>query len=156
MALAIGLAAVVSGCASAEKGTSMNLDEAKARTLAVQQEIVDLVPPSGVLDNYTKATSKVLWECDGGYYWPGHTTLKLDADVDRAAVVASIASRWQAAEGWTVGEETTDAGNPALDLKNSDGTRVFVVMDEAELTLDLSSYSPCFALEGGPQYGVEY
>lgn len=149
------LSTLATGCTS--KGNpKMNLEEAKAKALAAQAEASSYVPEEYVATSTTAETSSVLFPCEGGYYWPGQTTMTLEGGLDTDSVLSSIKAAWEGKPGWTVKEDTIEGGERRLDLTDKDGTRLFVTFLDGGATFDLASFSACFEFNGEPEYGVRY
>lgn len=134
----------------------MNLEEAKAKTLTAQAEASSYVPEDFILTSTTDDVSSVLFACEGGYYWPGQTTMTLEGGLDTDSVLSSIKAAWEDKPDWTVKEDTIEGGERRLDLTDKDGTRLFVTFLDGGETFDLASFSACFEFDGEPEYGVRY
>ena len=168
-AIAAGLIVVgMTGCATpstdneGDPGMSntsgLTLEEAKAHTIEVRDEMAALYPAEDIADIRANETSKALLRCDGEdeFAWPGRTTITVAGTVDKADALAPIAAAWEGREGWTVENGTSSKGFPKLVLNHLDGTHVNIAYfyDGAELWVD--AVSPCFTLPGGLTVGGEY
>lgn len=134
----------------------MNLVEAKAKTLDAQAQVAAHVPDDQVASSRVNDTSSVLLPCDGGYYWPGHTSMSISGDLDTDELLSKVKADWETKIGWSVSEDTSVDGLRRLDLLDSDGTQLFVMFVDGGRTLDIASFSACFDFEGEPEYGVQY
>lgn len=138
--------------------SQLSLQEAKAHTIEVRDELAALYPAEDIAEIRATETSKALMPCDGEerFAWPGRTTITVAGTVDKAEALAPIAEAWEGREGWTVEHETSSKGFPKLVLNHLDGTHVNIAYfyDGAELWVD--AVSPCFTLPGGLTVGGEY
>lgn len=165
---AVALVVAVAGCTSpfgggqggsgASDTSELSLEEAKAQTIEVRDEMAALYPAEDIAEIRANETSKALMPCGGeeSFAWPGRTTITVAGTVDKAEALAPIAEAWEGREGWTVEHGTSSKGFPKLVLNHSDGTHVNIAYfyDGTELWVD--AVSPCFTLPGGLTLGGEY
>ena len=138
--------------------TQLTLDEAKSITIERRDEIAAFLPESASSDVTSTETSKALVPCGGEdlYKWPGITIAKITGEVDPAQVVEDVAAEWETREGWSVERGVTEAGLDRVTLTNEDGSMFSVGFHVKGTEFWVDSYSPCFVLPGGPEYGTEY
>lgn len=146
---AVALAATLTACQQPTEGTPMTLDEAKSDYLAAQAELRASIPAEVVLEDLGTVETAALLPCDADpelFVWPGAMTVSIAPDTDTDAVLDEIAAEWTAKEGWTQERSATSGGAPTLDLAREDGLSLGVAALEGETVLQISGFSPCFAM----------
>jgi hypothetical protein len=126
------------------------LFEAKRLALAVQDDILAIVPSENVA-SVDRTTKSALLGCGDDYLWPGGAKVSLEGTVDAAAIVEAIADAFAGAE-WTMGDSPTAA--PGLSLKHTDGREFTVVFSADTTALTITTHSSCFPFE--PEAGTKY
>ena len=146
MRLARGVAAGVvlalagmtmTGCAMAGRPT---LEEARAETQAVLQQIADEVP-DGVVEVRTPDSAYLA--CDGGgYYSINHWVVAPGPEFDGEAFVDALPARL--GDGFVVAE-VVDIKSPAVALNHVSGAVLDVVVLESDggVVVDLLGLAPC-------------
>lgn len=146
MRLARGVAAGVvlalagmtmTGCAMAGRPT---LEEARAETQAVLQQIADEVP-DGVVEVRTPDSAYLA--CDGGgYYSINHWVVTPGPEFDGEAFVDALPARL--GDGFVVAE-VVDIKSPAVALNHVSGAVLDVVVLESDggVVVDLLGLAPC-------------
>lgn len=153
----------IAGCAGMNKVeepivVAASLDEAKAASLAVQDQIVALVPEEQVFDT-NRSDKRSLLSCGKGMYlWPGGTTLFLEGEVDRQGILDQVAAKFEAEPEWTVSRHEYE-GNPNVELRRDDNLGLFVGFLPPNDTFDgyrfsIDGFSSCFPFE--PELGEDY
>jgi len=153
MGVAVILALVLSACSSSTpepKDPTMDLAEAKTLTQSGERDIAALVPEANAGTVTVKEMSGAIQPCEGGYTWPGLLTMPVTGSVDRAAILASVATEWSGKSGWTVEQRESSSGSATVRLKSSDGTVHSVSFRDDGTEFHISSFSPCFDL--GEEY----
>src|SRR5690554_5181428 len=151
------------GCAGMNKVeepivVAASLEEAKAESLAVQDQIVAFVPKGQVVKT-NRSEKRSLLNCgDGMYSWPGGTTLFLEGEIDRHGVLDQVAKKFEAAPEWTVSRYES-AGEPNLELRRDDDLGMIVGFLPPNDTFDgyrfdIDGFSACFPFE--PELGEDY
>ncbi|WP_375386233.1 hypothetical protein [uncultured Microbacterium sp.] len=154
LALVLALAAPLTACAMIpqEAPVTLTLEDAKADVRAAEDEVIALIPADAVTETLPRTeTSRTLFTCDtaGTYYWPGGAQLKIDPSTDSGAVIGAVNDAWSAKDGWKVTwvEQGEKDGVYHLDMLRDDGLHLAVMNLERNTLLDISSFSPCFALD---------
>jgi hypothetical protein len=129
----------------------LTLDQAKSEVREAEDDILALVPADVVTATLPRPeTSAVLFECTapGTYYWPGGAQLRIDASADSGAIIGEIHDAWAGRTDWDVTwKKRGEDGVYHLDLLREDGLHLAVANLESNTILNVSSFSPCFALD---------
>ena len=152
--LALGLAGCA-GLGEAEKPVVVGatLEEAKAASLAVQDEIVAFVPEEHITKTNRDDKTSLLSCGEGMYLWPGGTTLLLDGETDQQGVIEQMKSRFEPSPEWTV-KPLTDAALIGTELRRDDGLGLFVNFSQPGDRFSITGFSTCFPFE--PKLGADY
>ncbi len=134
----------------------MDLSAAKAQSLAVEKQVAGDIPAADVASVDQLTSSLTLFDCPGGFRWPGRTTVTLASGVDPEQVIASLGPQWSGKKGWTVTRDTTPDGLPRVQLVNADGAEFLISIEDHKTTIQVESRSACFALPGGRVPGMQY
>ncbi len=140
------LALGVAGCSTAAAGSTMTLEEAKSRTLEIEDKIASYVPAENVKQSTQNQTSKVLIPClgtDGLSYWPGATNIALQGEFKEEAILAKVAAHFSAEREWKIERVPDGDGTPTLQLSSDKGYR-FAVDYFGGPTFTIKSQSACF------------
>ena len=156
LALVVSLAGLTACSSTNGPENHVTLEEAKQSALATELEIAGLVPAANTVSVDQRKTSSTLFECTGGYTWPGRTTVELTGEVDTTALADSIAAHWKAKDGWAAGIDKTEAGLPRVDIQGPGGAEYLVSVQNGGTELRISSRSECFELPGGKKPGENY
>lgn len=144
------------GCAmnnSEEPVMAVSLEEAKADSLAVQDEIVAFVPEEHVTET-SRSDKRSLLSCgEGMYLWPGGTTLLLDGQLDQQGIIDQIAARFESAPEWAV-KPLTNAELVGVELRRDDNLGLFVNFSQSGDRFSITGFSTCFPFE--PKLGHDY
>ena len=139
---------LLAGCSPDIEGSNevKTLDEAKAELFAVETDLVAYVPSSAVTETTHAEDSAVLFDCDGGYTWPGSTQLRIDPSTDTQAILDDIYADYSTKSEWEAGWDETSGGR-YLTMTREDGLKFAVGPLESGAVFDIASFSSCFALE---------
>lgn len=127
----------MAGCAMAGRPT---LEEARAETQAVLQQIADEVP-DGVVEVRTPDSAYLA--CDGGgYYSINHWVVTPGPEFDGEAFVDALPERL--GDGFVVAE-VVDIKSPAVALNHVSGAALDVVVlgSDGDVVVDLLGLAPC-------------
>ncbi|OYC97968.1 hypothetical protein CI089_05460 [Microbacterium sp. Yaish 1] len=127
----------MAGCAMAGHPT---LEEARAETQAVLQQIADEVP-DGVVEVRTPDSAYLA--CDGGgYYSINHWVVTPGPEFDGEAFVDALPERL--GDGFVVAE-VVDIKSPAVALNHVSGAALDVVVlgSDGDVVVDLLGLAPC-------------
>jgi hypothetical protein len=154
VALVVALGAALCACSVTpqEAPVTLTLEDAKAEVFSAEDEVIAAIPADVVTETLPRTEkSRVLFECEapGTYYWPGGAQLRIDASTDSGAVIGAIHDTWAAKSDWTVTwkEQGEKGGVYHVDMVRDDGLHLAVMNLEDNTLIDVSSFSPCFALD---------
>ncbi|SDO18896.1 hypothetical protein SAMN05216368_11223 [Cryobacterium flavum] len=152
------LIAVLTSCAPTNQGseTTMDLQTAKGIAMALEDETAALVPSENVGDQSQLQMTYLLGCANDTLAWPGRTTVTLVGDVDAEAMIDVIASAWEQKDGVVVERRKTRQGAPRVDMTGVQGDFYSASIWAPGTELQITSFSPCFELEGGTKPGMKY
>ena len=166
---------VLVGCAESQgqdaPTVTMRPAEARDRSLALQREIIEMIPAEDREDNFLPGVDgepRKLYFCkpilSEEYYqdsgtdveavqYPGRVFVALDPGVTARDIVLDINDRLRSQEGWTGSDvETMDPEDPPY-VYSPDGFMIAVraerVPDSDIESVQIVVWSPCFIPEGG-------
>lgn len=169
------LMSLLAGCASGGQAgdpmSTMRPEDAKSRSIALQREIIEMIPEDVREENFLPGVSEEpqrLYFCesmlaerkyedanaeDQGLQYPGRVFVALDPGVTARDIVLDINDRLRSQEGWTGSDvETMDPENPPY-VYSPDGFMIAVraerVPDSDIESVQIVVWSPCFIPEGG-------
>lgn len=146
----LAVAATLTACQQPTEGAPMTLDEAKSEYLAAQAELRASIPAEVAREDLGTVETAALLPCDADpslFTWPGAMTVSIAPDTDTDAVLDGIADEWSKKDGWTPQRSATSGGAPTLDLTHADGLALGIAALEGNTVLQISGFSPCFAME---------
>lgn len=118
---------------------------AKARALAMQAEIADLIPEEQVDEIVHKRTGTLL-NCGGGQInWHSSSSVSLAAGVDEESVVRAIEEHYQGSR-FDVETDIDAAGDYRIQLRSQDSAEGYIVVKDGPGTIRIASGSFCFVL----------
>lgn len=159
--LTVVWAVALVGCSGGEKAPvieSLTVDQAKAQTQAVEDQIVALIPEdaAGVVDQQAEG---VLMSCstEDTVRWAGGSTVTFTETPDWDALFARIEQGLAAeTDGYTVTLTSTTDGIQTLDIEDADEGTWLISPWQGGLILHISSWSPCFPLPDGMRISDTY
>ena len=154
--LAVACSVALSSCASTNESATMDLQTAKGIAMAMEDETALLVPPEDVADQTHMKSSFLLGCTDETYQWSGRTILTFSGEVDTQGIVDRIAAAWKVKEGVTVEEDDTTGDDAQVDMRVATGGFYNAAIWNSGTQLYITSFSPCFELEGGTKPGMKY
>ena len=135
--------------------TPITLETAKAKLLAVQHEIIEMVPPELALSVFENDTSSLM-PCRGEQKkWAGSGNVELRPGLDRAKFLDQVRDALSGRTGWKATDGTDNNGNRRVDLLHDDGTHLLVSFWDGPESLRIGSFSACFEFPEY-QYGEKY
>ena len=135
--------------------TPITLETAKAKLLAVQHEIIEMVPPELALSVFENDTSSLM-PCRGEQKkWAGSGNVELRPGLDRAKFLDQVRDALSGRTGWKATDGTDNNGNRRVDLLHEDGTHLLVSFWDGPESLRIGSFSACFEFPEY-QYGEKY
>ncbi len=159
--LAISLFVGLSGCAAgsgtqeSEKMSSVTLETAKSKLLAVQHEIIGKVPADLVVSVFENDTSSLM-PCRGEQKkWVGAGQVELRPGLDRTKFLDEVRDSLEGRTGWSATDGTDSDGNRRVDLLHEDGTQLLVSFWDGPESLRVGSFSACFEFPEY-EYGEKY
>lgn len=126
------------------------LFEAKRLILAVQDDVVSLLPRDNVA-SIDKETKAALLSCDKGFLWPGGTRVELEGTIDQQSVVDSAGELFDGE--WAVGPSPI-ASAMGFSLSHDDGRELTAVFSADASRFTVTAFSSCFPFE--PESGKQY
>lgn len=133
----------------------ITLETAKSKVLAVQHEIVEMVPAELALSVFENDTSSLM-PCRGEQKkWTGSGNVELRPGLDRAKFLDQVRDALSGRKGWTATDGTDNSGNRRVDLLHDDGTHLLVSFWDGPESLRIGSFSACFEFPEY-QYGEQY
>lgn len=133
----------------------MTLDTAKSKLLAVQHEIIAMVPAEAVVSVFENDTSSLM-PCRGEQKkWAGSGNVELRPGLDRAKFLDQVRDALSGRTGWKATDGTDNNGNRPVDLLHEDGTHLLVSFWDGPESLRIGSFSACFEFPEY-QYGEKY
>lgn len=133
----------------------MTLETAKSKLLAVQHEIIGMVPAEAAVSVFENDTSSLM-PCSGAQKkWAGTGQVELRPGLDRAKFLDKVRDSVSVRSGWSATEGKDNDGNRRLELRHEDGTQLLVSFWDGPESLQIDSFSACFEFPEY-QYGEKY
>ena len=135
--------------------TPITLETAKSKLLAVQHEIIGMVPADLVVSVFANDRSSLM-PCRGEQKkWAGTGQVELLPGLDRTKFLDEVRESVSARPGWSATDGTDNDGSRRLDLLHDDGTQLLVSFWDGPESLQIGSFSACFEFPEY-QYGEDY
>ncbi len=134
----------------------MTLDEAKSKLLALQHDIIGMVPQDLVVSVFENDTSSLL-SCDGAdrKKWTGTGQVALQPGLDRDGFLDDVRDMVSGQPGWTAKDAQDGDGARTVDIVHDDGTHLIVGIWDGPESLQIDGFSACFDFPEY-QYGEKY
>ena len=102
----------------------ITLETAKSKLLAVQHEIIGMVPADVVVSVFENDTSSLM-PCRGEQKkWVGAGQVELLTGLDRTKFLDEVRDSLAGRSGWSATDGTDNDGNRRVDLLHDDGTHL--------------------------------
>ena len=135
--------------------SQITLETAKSKLLAVQHEIIGMVPAEVVVSVFENDTSSLM-PCRGEQKkWAGTGQVELLPGLDRTKFLDEVRDSLSGRPGWSATDGTDNDGNRRVDLLHDDGTHLLVSFWDGPESLQVDSFSACFEFPEY-QYGEKY
>ena len=135
--------------------TPITLETAKSKLLAVQHEIIGMVPADVVVSVFENDTSSLM-PCRGEQKkWVGTGQVELLPGLDRTKFLDEVRDSLSGRPGWSATDGTDNDGNRRVELLHEDGTQLLVSFWDGPESLQIGSFSACFEFPEY-QYGEKY
>ena len=106
--------------------TPMTLETAKSKLLAVQHEIIAMVPADVAVSIFENDTSSLM-PCRGEQKkWVGTGQVELLPGLDRTKFLDGLRDSVSARPGWSATDGKDNDGNRRVELLHEDGTQLLV------------------------------
>lgn len=139
-----------------DRTTDVTLEEAKAKLLALQHEIIGMVPQDLVVSLFESDTSSLL-SCDGENQkkWTGTGQVELQPGLDRDKFLDDVRDTVSGQSGWTAKDAQDGDGARTVEILHDDGTHLIVGIWDGPESLQIDGFSACFDFPEY-QYGEKY
>lgn len=135
--------------------SAITLETAKSKLLAMQREIIEMVPAELVVSVFENDTSSLM-PCRGEEKrWAGTGQVELLPGLNRGTFLDDVRDSVGTRTGWTATESKDNDGDRRLDLRHEDGTQLVVSFWDGPESLQIGSFSACFEFPEY-QYGEKY
>jgi len=135
--------------------TPITLETAKSKLLAVQHEIIAMVPAELTVSVFENDTSSLM-PCRGEQKkWVGSGNVELRPGLDRTTFLDGVRDSLNGRPGWSATDGKDNDGNRRVELRHDDGTQLLVSFWEGPESLRIGSFSACFEFPEY-QYGEKY
>ena len=155
--LCLGLSACGAGSAAQGRQTlkPLTLETAKSKLLAVQHEIIGMVPAKATVSVFENDTSSLM-PCWGEQKkWVGSGNVELRPGLDRTKFLDGVRDSLNGRPGWSATDGKDNDGNRRVELRHDDGTQLLVSFWEGPESLRIGSFSACFEFPEY-EYGEKY
>ena len=133
----------------------VTLETAKSKLLAVQHEIIEMVPADVVVSVFENDTSSLM-PCRGEQKkWVGAGQVGLRPGLDRTRFLDEVRDSVAGRTGWSATDGTDNNGNRRVDLLHEDGSQLLVSFWDGPESLRIGSFSACFEFPEY-EYGEKY
>ena len=133
----------------------LTLETAKSKLLAVQHEIIGMVPAGLVVSVFENDTSSLI-PCRGDQKkWTGAGQVELRPGLDRTTFLDQVRNSLSGRPGWSATDGKDQDGNRRVDLLHDDGTHLLVSFWDGPESLQIGSFSACFDFPEY-EYGEKY
>ena len=133
----------------------LTLETAKSKLLAVQHEIIGMVPAGLVVSVFENDTSSLM-PCRGDQKkWTGAGQVELRPGLDRTTFLDQVRNSLSGRHGWSATDGKDQDGNRRVDLLHDDGTHLLVSFWDGPESLQIGSFSACFDFPEY-EYGEKY
>ncbi|MDN3904793.1 hypothetical protein [Arthrobacter sp. YD2] len=146
---------------SLEQGTPaaqvLTWPEAKARTQAMEREIINSIPEDKVAEVDQMATG-VLFDCGGSSVnWAGGATVVLSAGEEPELLVRSLEAKYQDSRFKIKTRDPAPAGDYEVQLRSRDTAEIYIMGEGTEPnTILITSASECFEWPEGEYKGGDF
>ena len=124
--------------------SQVTLETAKSKLLAVQHEIIGMVPADVVVSVFENDTSSLM-PCRGEQKkWVGTGQVELLPGLDRTKFLDEVRDSLSGRSGWSATDGTDNDGNRRVELLHEDGTQLLVSFWDGPESLRIGSFSACF------------
>lgn len=129
---------------------SITRAEAVADLLAVETEVVGLIPADIVAERFERVdpdTAGSIFECSAPdtFTVPGTAGVRVVAGADLEGVLETIQQAWAARAEWvTSWADSQSSVGRRLELERADGLRFTITADDGDGIVEVSSFSACF------------
>lgn len=149
------------GCAdnSSEAAGSVELtwQEAKARTQAMELEIVESLPPDQVVEVAQMPTGMLIRCDDSRVNWNGATTVTLPAGTEPDPLVRALEEKYRDSRFDIEVRDPAPAGHYDIQLRSPDGGESYLIGEGFDPnTIRIASGSECFPWPEGEYIGGEF
>ena len=136
--------------------SELTWQEAKARTLAMQLEIAELIPEAKVVKIHNKKTG-TLFSCrETQHNWLGSATVTLTEGTEPEPLVKDIEAHYQDSE-FDIETDIDNVGNYEIQLRSLNTAENYIVAAGWDPdTIRIDSGSPCFTLPEGVYPGGDF
>ena len=135
--------------------TPTTLETAKSKLLAVQHEIIAMVPADMAVSVFENDTSSLM-PCRGEQKkWAGTGQVELLPGLDRTKFLDGLRDSVSARPGWSATDGKDNDGNRRVELLHEDGTQLLVSFWDGPESLQIDSFSACFEFPEY-EYGEKY
>ena len=144
-----------------EGGTSvaqeLTWQEAKARTQAMESEIINSIPEDKVAKVDQMATG-VLFDCGGSTVnWAGGATVILSAGEEPEPLVRALEAKYQDSKFKIKTRDPAPAGDYEVQLRSHDTAEIYIIGEGTEPnTILITSASECFEWPEGEYKGGDF
>jgi len=152
IAVLLGGAVALAGCAAGMEETAdtdLSLEGAKQAAMALELELVALVPP-GVAGQPEQSPDGILMKCgEGSHQWTGRTIVPLSEPIDAEALVTSVMEHYGESEEFEAVSIPRKSGEPRVQVRGPFSASVIVSENPDRTAIEISSFSACFELPDG-------
>jgi hypothetical protein len=136
--------------------SELTWQEAKARTLAMQLEIAELIPEAKVVKIHNKKTGTLLSCSETQHRWKGSNTVTLTEGTEPEPLVRAIEAHFQDSR-FHIEAGIDNVGNYEVQLRSLNTAENYIVAAGWDPdTIRIDSGSPCFTLPEGVYPGGEF
>lgn len=129
--------------------SELTWQEAKARTLAMQLEIAELIPEAKVVKIHNKKTGTVFGCGETQHNWLGSATVTLIEGTEPEPLVKDIEAHYQGS-GFDIEADIDSAGDYRVQLGSPGTAENYIISAGWDPdTIRIASGSPCFTLPEG-------
>ena len=126
-----------------ERVSTMDLSEAKDKTLSWTSLLVDSVPSDQVAEAWQHDEGVLMSCADGAFQWASAAEITVDEEQDLVPLLEVMATAWTTGTGLPSSFEQAGQGGPRLALSGPDGAIIIVDAYDDGRTIALSSFSSC-------------
>ncbi|WP_411733828.1 hypothetical protein [Paeniglutamicibacter sp.] len=136
--------------------SELTWQEAKARTLAMQLEIAELIPEAKVVKIHNKKTGTLFSCSETQHRWKGSNTVTLTEGTEPEPLVRAIEAHFQDSR-FDIEAGIDNVGNYEVQLRSLNTAENYIVAAGWDPdTIRIDSGSPCFTLPEGVYPGGDF